>query len=106
MYQHAARHLPATADLFAYANDRVQTAAFWAQIRQAAQQTGDGQDQPARQMSMNPMMSLVEQTRDYVDYSKLPPFERVEKHFGASVSYLKGTEDGLLMESFSVQPAE
>ena len=40
---------------------------------------------------------------DALDFSALPPFDRVKKYFGPAVGYVKSTDRGLLMEFISIK---
>ena len=127
MYQHASRYLPAQAALYAYQNEQITSAASWEQLRAAAKDAakdprraaGAGRRDPnikgpdiingvpqdefegglAASAGPNfPMLMVVNQFKEFVDFSALPDFEAVRKYYGAGVVYIKGSDEGIFAE--------
>ena len=128
MYRLAAAALPAEAGVWGYANDRARTEATWTQLKEQAKKASElpakcpacGADLQGRatcpecgadvsgsdhaESSMNPLQTLVDQTKKFCDFSTLPDFQAVQKYFGATVGYAKSTEDGIYFETVTVVP--
>jgi len=129
MYRLAASALPASAGIWFYSNDRIRSEAAWAQLKAGSDDAegptncpvcgADLQDSPNAPRcpkcganlrrarggaGMNPFAMLIRQTKDYCDFSTLPDFEAVKKYFGASVGYVKSTEDGIYFQTVSIKP--
>ena len=119
MYQHASRYLPAQAAMYAYANEQINTAALWETLRAAAKEAAKNprgsagakrDDSPNEAevvsgLSANPnlpMQMLVNEFKNYVDFSALPDFDQVRKYFGSSVMYVKGSDEGILAEVIGI----
>jgi hypothetical protein len=119
MYQHASRYLPAQASMYIYENAQINTAAMWAQLRAAAKAVAknspggvgapggnprnDIEKVPELTGGLNlPMLILVSGLRGTVDFSALPDFEAVRKHLGSSVTYVKGTDEGIFAEMIGI----
>ena len=124
MYQHASRYIPAQAGLYAYQNEQTTSAASWAQLRAAAKEAAKnprrdpnvkGSDSingvPQRKIEIGlgtstgpnlPMLMVVNQFKEFVDFSALPDFEQVRKYFGSTVVYVKGSDEGLFAEIIGI----
>ena len=124
MYQWASKFLPAQAGVFLYQNNRITSAAQWAQIKKAAsrpREAAESQDEEAAgpdefQAGRPPVPraggtgflasgeQLVEILGKYVDFTALPDFESVKDYYGATVGHMIGTEQGIYFEMRSVRP--
>ncbi|MDD4888936.1 MAG: hypothetical protein PHU85_03330 [Phycisphaerae bacterium] len=49
-------------------------------------------------------LPLVEEVKDYIDFTTLPDFSAVKKYFGAVIWHLSGNDQGLYLEMLSVRP--
>jgi hypothetical protein len=126
MYQHASRYIPDQAAMYAYQNSQITTAASWEQLRAAAKAAAknprgarvrgrdpnargpdniDGVDVDRSEVypgeSMVPDLALqlmLTQLREFVDFSALPDFAAVKKYYGATVAYIKGSDEGVFAE--------
>ena len=50
-----------------------------------------------------PMAAFVRQLKDVCDFTALPNFDSVKKHFGASIGYVVPTEGGVYAEIVSLK---
>jgi len=102
MYQHAAAFLPAEASAWIYSNQQAEMASMWKMLKAAAAKTGDGR----RRGALPGPMLVVEALREVCDFSALPDYADIKKHFGASVAYLKDIDEGILVEGVYLKSPE
>ena len=124
MYQHTSRYLPAQAAMYAYENVQINTAALWEQLRAAAKAVAknpdrdpnvrrpdiingvpqdESEDAPELTGGLNlPMLLLVNGLRGTIDFSALPDFGAVRKHFGSAVMYVKPSDEGIFAEMIGI----
>lgn len=123
MYQHAAKFLPAQVGLFAYINGQISGETIWVQLKEAARQAAKEpkddaepkrpvieRDAYRRMMCMQPVrepggsgapslfLPTVRDMKDYIDFTTLPEFSAVKKHFGPTVLHLSGNDQGVGLE--------
>ena len=111
MYQHAARALPARASIYFYVNQQIDSAVTWARLKEAARKVADSPDSSPSQREVRVgfplgtamLTPMVKQLKEYCDFTTLPEFESVRKHFGATIGYVTGTEEGIRFEMVSLK---
>jgi hypothetical protein len=82
----------------------VGTEVFWSQLKEAAQKVAgklaDAEDQKfsANMQIGFPGSDFIEQFKKVCDFNLLPDFQSVKHHFGASVGYVNGIDDGIYFQ--------
>jgi hypothetical protein len=117
MFRWAAKRLPAQAGAWDYRNNQVQAEAVWELLKQAARDVskkpaGEGGIREAIQpgeneetMQIGPAIGPTQLTRllkPYCDFNQLPEFQAVRKYFGAAISYLAATDEGIFFQVVQV----
>jgi hypothetical protein len=120
LVDYALQFLPAQAGAFMFDNQQLRMEIAWTQLKEsalaAAKAVAAGGDPAVRRNrmmgpmemagmgAMSPMTAVVEMLKDYVDFTTLPDFAAVRAYFGAEVSYVVSTDDGILLEVRNVKP--
>ncbi len=118
MYRYVAPRLPAQAGAWFYENQQITTEALWVQLKETARKSAD-QPTPAQNPRPKSTISLgpggvfssggspagliVKMFKGVIDFTTLPDFQMIRKYFGASVGYVKGTEQGIYFELLSLK---
>ncbi len=112
MYGHVKRFLPAEAGAWFYSNDQISGESYWVQYKEAArnvaqqpegEQDGhEGHDHSSTKVS-SPLDGVIKTLAKFCDFNRLPEFAAVKQYFGATIGYVKGTEDGIIFEIVSVK---
>lgn len=111
MYSHASRFLPAQAGAWGYENYQTAAELVWVQLKDAASKAGEESDDEDEEgfdsffgaFGAFPTKELVEELEGICDFNTLPDFATVRKYFGAGLSYLEGTDDGIWFESVIIK---
>ncbi len=105
MYRHAASALPAQAGIWFYENQQISAEVLWSRLKKTARKVtekpADAEDQEFSaymQLSL-PGSELIKQLKKVCDFNLLPDFQIVKQHFGASVGYVKGIDDGIYFQA-------
>ncbi|NLF31213.1 MAG: hypothetical protein GX591_10055 [Planctomycetes bacterium] len=102
LFRHARRHLPAEAGAWIYTDWRESLNGLWDALRSGAYDDMD--DVYLRPAGEIVAALAVELLGEDVAFDRLPPFERVEKYFGAQTFHLVGTGEGLAAEGVILAP--
>lgn len=122
VYQYAGRYLPEKAGIVSYENEQITSEMAWTMLKNAAtEQAKKTKQAMAGKINFSdeefehevtvglPMAGntlMIEQLRDYCDFSSLPDFAAVKKYFGASIWYLTTREEGIFLEYISLRAPE
>ena len=119
MYQYAGGHFPAQAGAYYYENEQISAEVLWSMLKEAARQAAqqpsptapETQDEIEMEMGavidsggkfVSPLM-MIQQFKEYVDFTLLPDFAAVKKYFGATIGYLEGNDKGIYAEMKSLK---
>jgi len=107
MYSQAARYLPAQSGVWSYENQQITAELLWTQLREAARKLAADTPDEGGQISLQPGWSMIFEEMieefDEVDFSTLPEFDVVKKYFGAYITHMKGTEQGIYFEGIMIK---
>ncbi|NLF31215.1 MAG: hypothetical protein GX591_10065 [Planctomycetes bacterium] len=100
MFRHARRFLPAEAGVWAYTDQQARIGPLWDGVRRTAA------DLRARTLRppLDRRTDMIDDLSGFMDFTLLPAFERVERHFGAAVFHLVADHEGFRAEGVLVAP--
>jgi len=106
MFRHARRHLPSQAGFYSYRNDRHYAEIGWTILKQMlAEVASEADETPNYEFNLTGRIkALLRQATKYVDLSKLPEFDAIEKYWGATVGFGQNRSGGIYMETIMLKP--
>jgi hypothetical protein len=90
--------------MLSYENQAETTRATFETLRNSAAKT-EGGPSPAAMMLGLGSLPNAGSLKDLMDFSLLPPFDKISKYFGFSVYTLSSTPDGMLLKMYEPVPA-
>ncbi len=92
--------LPSTAAIVSLQNEAVSNKLFWQTLKKQKKESENNDSKSSVGIGLNSQGNLLfmQKGLDFVDFTLLPDFEKVKKHFGLAVSHLTSRPDGFFME--------
>lgn len=91
--------------MLSYENQVETTRAEFEALRNSAASTSEGSPSAAAMMLGLGSLPNAGSFKDLMDFSLLPPFDKISKYFGFSVYTLSSTPDGMLLKMYEPVPA-
>jgi hypothetical protein len=90
--------------MLGYENQAETTRALFEALRNTAPTATGGPSPGAMMLGLSSLPNAAS-FKDWMDFSLLPPFDKISKYFGISVYTLSSTPDGVLLKMYSPVPA-
>lgn len=109
MYQYAAPHIPNRAGVISYQNNRISSEFTWTILKEAARekaaqkQASPDANSPSTPDSPMKIFLSISNLLNSLDFTALPDFQTVKKHFGVTVGYVTNHKQGILAETISLK---
>ena len=96
--------LPSTFGIASLQNDAIGGELFWKTLKEPTSEAENNDPNKSVSIGVNSQGNFLfmQKGLDFVDFTLLPDFEKVKKHFGMTVSHLTSRPEGFFMEIKSI----